>query len=128
MARGKKIIKTVWIDLNMADEQKPNLRSRLVGKEYSDSVDPRLYAATPPVEAMTLILIVAATITRDGHRRLVMTDDRSLGDVPLAPVTQPTSGRQLSQHTWNALGSKGGKRTLQTSITQAERHPDFSAW
>ena len=82
MARGKKIIKTVWIDLNMADEQKPNLRSRLVGKEYSDSVDPRLYAATPPVEAMTLILIVAATMTRDGHRRLVMTNDRSLGAVP----------------------------------------------
>ena len=82
MAQGKKIIKTVWIDLNMADEQTPNLRSRLGGKEYSDSVDPRLYAATPPVEAMTLILIVAATMTRDGHRRLVMTNDRSLGAVP----------------------------------------------
>ena len=40
MAQGKKIIKTVWIDLNMADEQKPNLRSRLVGKEYSDSAMP----------------------------------------------------------------------------------------
>ena len=66
-ANGKKIIKTRWIDVNKGDESNPDLRSRLVGKEYADSVDPSLYAATPPVEAMRMILSAAATNAPDGR-------------------------------------------------------------
>ena len=68
MARGKKIIKTRWIDVNKGDEEKPDLRFRLVGREYADSVDWSVYAATQPLEAMRLILSVAATTIHDGHR------------------------------------------------------------
>ena len=75
VARGKKIINTRWIDHNKGDEKNPNMRSRLVGKEFADSVDPSLYAATPPVEAMRMILSMAATSDGERGRRVVMTND-----------------------------------------------------
>ena len=46
-----------------------------MGKEFADSIDPGLYEATPPVEAMRVILSRAAT-TQDGQKRkVVMTND-----------------------------------------------------
>ena len=59
--RGGKSIQTRWIDGNNGDESPPDYRSRLVGKEYNDGVDPSLYAATPPLEALRFILSQAAT-------------------------------------------------------------------
>ena len=32
LAKGCKVIKTSWIDINMGDDANPNYRSRLVGK------------------------------------------------------------------------------------------------
>ena len=77
VARGKKIIKTRWIDINKGDEANPNMRSRLVGKEFADGIDPSLYAYTPPIEAMRMILSRAATVKGDGTRRIIMTNDVS---------------------------------------------------
>ena len=88
MARGKKIIKTRWIDVNKGDEEKPDLRSRLVGKDYADSVDRSVYAATHPVEAMRLILSVAATTIQDGHRSLVMSNDVRRADFHAAATRE----------------------------------------
>ena len=35
-ARGWKIVKTRWIDINKGDDKDPLYRSRVVGKEFSD--------------------------------------------------------------------------------------------
>ena len=51
-ATGKKPVQTRWIDINKGDVISPNYRSRLVAKEFNDSVRPDLYVATPPMEAM----------------------------------------------------------------------------
>ena len=59
---GGKIIDVRWIDVNKADLDDPNYRSRLVGREFNTSKDDSLYAATPPLEALRLIVSYAATI------------------------------------------------------------------
>ena len=59
---GKQPIAVRWIDVNKQDEANPLYRSRLVGKEFNAYNDLSLYAATPPIEALRLILHLAATI------------------------------------------------------------------
>ena len=56
-----KIIKGRWIDVNKGDSQNPDYRSRFVGKEFNTGVDSSLFAATPPLEALKLLLGSAAT-------------------------------------------------------------------
>ena len=62
---GGKIIKTRWVDVNKGDSSHPNYRSRLVGKEFKTGVDDTLFAATPPLEALRLIVSRAATAVED---------------------------------------------------------------
>ena len=52
---GTKIIKVRWIDINKGDENEPDIRSRLVAKDYNNEDRPELFAGTPPVEAMRVI-------------------------------------------------------------------------
>ena len=59
--KGWKIIKSRWIDINKGDDDQPNYRSRMVGKEFNDREVDGLFAATPPLEALRLILSWAAT-------------------------------------------------------------------
>ena len=75
LRRGGKCIKTRWIDVNKGDSQRPNYRSRLVGKEYKTYVDDSLYAATPPLEALRLIMSRAAT-SNNKPRELTINDVR----------------------------------------------------
>ena len=72
--RGGKIIKTRWIDVNKGDSQRPNYRSRLVGKEFKTYADDSLYASTPPLEALRLIMSMAAT--GDSTKQLMVNDVR----------------------------------------------------
>ena len=60
-ARGWKVIKSRWIDINKGDDNNPNYRSRMVGKEFNIGELEGLFAATPPLEALRLILSWAAT-------------------------------------------------------------------
>ena len=55
-----KFIQGRWIDINKGDTERPDYRSRFVGKEFNTGTDPELYAATPPLEALKLILADAA--------------------------------------------------------------------
>ena len=55
-ARGAKLISGRWVDTNKGDISKPVYQARLVGKEYNTGVDPALYAATPPLEGLKLML------------------------------------------------------------------------
>ena len=59
--------------MNKGDVAKPNYRSRLVGKEYNTYSDDSLYASTPPLEALRLIVSRAATY--DGQARELMIND-----------------------------------------------------
>ena len=50
-------------------------RSRLVGREFNFGRDDVLYAFTPPLEALRLIVSYAATQPLDGKRRNIMMND-----------------------------------------------------
>lgn len=65
------------MDVNRGDSVDPNCRSRLVGREFNVERDDMLYAATPPLEALRVVLSNAATWRNDGQpgRRAVMIND-----------------------------------------------------
>ena len=72
-----KIIGTRWVDTNKGDSVNPECRSRLVGREFNLGQDDTLDAATPPLEALRVILSNAASWHKDGKkmRRSVMIND-----------------------------------------------------
>ena len=71
------MITVKWLDTNKGDKENPNYRSRLVGREYNEGKDDSLYASTPPLEALRLIVSHAATIEENhkGERRELMIND-----------------------------------------------------
>ena len=75
---GKQPVDTRWIDINKQDEFNPLYLSRLVGQEFTTSVDSSLHAATPPLESLKTIISIAATTPR--HTKLplkIMVNDVS---------------------------------------------------
>ena len=74
---GGKVVSTRWIDTNKGDSLNPNCRSRLVGREFNVERDDTLYAATPPLEALRLVLSNAAAWTKGKGkvRKNVMVND-----------------------------------------------------
>ena len=74
---GGKITGAKWIDVNKGDLDNPNIRCRLVGKEFRTIPDDALYASTPPLEALGLIISRAATLDRQGKQREMMINDVS---------------------------------------------------
>ena len=71
--RQGKDLKTRWIDVNKGDADSPKYRSRLVGKEFKAYADDSLYASTPPLEALRLIM--SRAVTTDGNPRELMIND-----------------------------------------------------
>ena len=63
-ATGKEPIKTGWVDTNKGSAQVPNYRSRWVATEYKRYNDTELFAATPPLEALRLLLSGGASSGR----------------------------------------------------------------
>ena len=61
-ARGWKMIKTRWIDINKGDDENPVYRSRLVGNEFNNEAMDGIFAGTPPLEALRYVVHEAATI------------------------------------------------------------------
>ena len=61
---GRQPITMGWVTVNKGDDDKPNIRSRLVVQEtkHATSLDPTdsgaVFSATPPYEAMRLILSI----------------------------------------------------------------------
>jgi hypothetical protein len=76
-SRGVKIIKTRWIDIDKGDKTQPNYRSRLVAKEYNDGEQEGLFASTPPLEALRLIISMTATMSKgkSAKEKVIMTND-----------------------------------------------------
>ncbi len=59
--RWMKVISTKWIDQNKGDSQHPDYRARLVGREIKRDKRGDLFAATPPLESLRLILSKCAS-------------------------------------------------------------------
>ena len=73
---GGKLIGVKWVIVNKGDQENPDIRARLVGKEFRTHNDDSLYAATPPLEALRLIVSHAATLNSTGEAmREVMVND-----------------------------------------------------
>ena len=54
--RAGKVVSGRWVDTNKGVAARPDYRARFVGKEFNTGVGPTLYAATPPLEALKLLL------------------------------------------------------------------------
>ena len=67
---GKRPLGSRWVDVNKGDRTKPDVRSRLVAQEIAHHRNDDFYAATPPLEALRMLLSIAAS-TR-GCKILVM--------------------------------------------------------
>ena len=67
-----------WIDINKGDAVNPKCRSIIVAKEYKESIAHEMLAATPPVEALRLIVFWASSWSnQDKEQRAVVTCDIS---------------------------------------------------
>ena len=64
---GKKVIGIKWIDVNKGDSKNPNVRSRLVAKEFWQKKENYLFAGTPPVESLRYLL---STVARSQKRNI----------------------------------------------------------
>ena len=71
-----KVIKSRWIDINKGDDVASLYRSRLVGKEFADKKVDGLFAGTPPLEALRLLVHEAATVEgEEEQEKVIMVDD-----------------------------------------------------
>jgi hypothetical protein len=59
---GKNPIGVRWVDVNKADDECPNYRSRLVAKDFKRKGEDSIFAPTPPLEAIRTVLMMATTI------------------------------------------------------------------
>ena len=55
-SKGWKMIKSRWLDINKGEEANPNYRTSFVGKDINDREIEGLFAATPPLGALRLLL------------------------------------------------------------------------
>ncbi len=62
---GKAPIGSKWVDVNKGDATKPQIRSRFVVKEIATYKSDDFFAATPPLEALRLLLSMAASSGHD---------------------------------------------------------------
>jgi hypothetical protein len=58
---GKPPVKTRWLDISKGDKVHPEMRSRLVAKDYKDCTRLDLFAPTPPLEAVKVLFSLWAT-------------------------------------------------------------------
>ena len=77
-----KIIKGRWIDVNKGDSNKPDYRSRYVGKEFNTGIDSSLYAATPPLEALKLLISNAANAEKKDIHMMISDVKRAYFHAP----------------------------------------------
>ena len=66
-ATGKGPISVRWIDINKGDDENPEYRSRWVAREMGKSEDEDLFAATPALDAINMLLSIAVTTGNHSH-------------------------------------------------------------
>ena len=58
---GKPPISTRWVDINKGDVDNPDYRSRWVARQFKDNDTTEFFAATPPWEAIKMMISLAAS-------------------------------------------------------------------
>ena len=89
--KGMKVITTRWLDVNKGDEASPDYRARLVGREIATDKRADLFAATPPLESLRMILSICAmhqTDVDEEENFVVMSNDIKRAYFH-APATRP---------------------------------------
>ena len=74
VAKGIKIVKGRWIDINKGDDENPMYRSRYVGKEFNDGSMDGLFAGTPPLESLRYLVHEAATVSQKKRKVMMICD------------------------------------------------------
>ena len=64
---GRRPLGTRWVDVNKRDKHSPNIRCRLVAQEVNTYREDAFFAATPPLEALRLLLSHVATNSDGSH-------------------------------------------------------------
>ena len=85
------VISTKWLDVNKGDKKNMNIRARLVGREIAFSKRTDLFAATPPLESLRMILSICAAkqSSKDpAENFIIMSNDVSRAYF-YAPTTRP---------------------------------------
>ena len=73
---GRRPIGTRWVDENKGDVHNPEVRCRLVAQEVSTYKEDAFFAATPPLEALGLVLIHVATGT-DSRKIMILDAEKA---------------------------------------------------
>ena len=58
---GRSPISARWVETNKGDDENPNIRSRLVAREIRQAGQEAMFAPTPPLESLRMILTMAST-------------------------------------------------------------------
>ena len=69
---GKEPMSVRWVDTNKGTKEKPDVRSRMVGRDFKGGKgrdEDELFASTPPLEALRMLMSKAAS-TRKNKRRM----------------------------------------------------------
>ena len=72
---GKNPIPVGWIDTNKGDRADPLYRSRIVAKEVQRHREESIFAPTPPVESLRILLNIAAAHRNDDRPYKIMVTD-----------------------------------------------------
>ena len=70
-----KVITTRWLDVNKRDTENPDYRSRFVGREVKSDQRPDLFAATPPLEALEMMISICASNQAGDNPYRILTSD-----------------------------------------------------
>ena len=121
-----KIIPTRWIDINKGDDQQPNYRSRLVAKEFNTGSAEGLFAATPPLEALRLLLSDAASPSESDDGNVIMVNDvaRAFFEAPvqrtvcveLPPEAGSAKGLEVGLLKMSLYGTRDAAANFQAEV------------
>lgn len=91
---GGSMVSVKWLDTGKGYLTAPNGRSRLVAHDLNTTIDNTLYASTPPLEALRVIISHAATTdpsAPDQRRGPTMNDVRRVTSMPSSNGTCSSS-------------------------------------
>ena len=73
--RGTKPVKVRWVDVNKGDDDSPNVRCRIVAKDFNVDKRPDQCAATPPLEYLRYLVSRFASSQLGANKTKLMVQD-----------------------------------------------------
>ena len=72
---GKKRVKVRWVDVTKGDDEAPNVRCRIVAKDFNVDNRPDLFSATPPLEHLRYLVSRCASSQLGSEKTKLMVQD-----------------------------------------------------